>query len=108
MTKNNYRLLIYFIIVFLSTIVFTSLYFEFNNNQNPINNQNSDTVLGVDTKIENNIQQDDNSYAGIENKTNEDVHSIISEMKNSIKILDEFEDELNSKINNIEEIASLD
>jgi len=84
------------------------LYFEFNNNQNLINNKDLDTVLGIDTKIENNIQQEDNSYAGIENKTNEDVHSIISEMKNSIKILDEFEDELDSRINNIDEIASLD
>jgi cell division protein YceG involved in septum cleavage len=108
MTKNNYRLLIYFIIVFLSTIVFASLYFKFNNKQNLLNNQNSDTVLGVDTKVEKNIQQEGSSYKENNTTTNEAVHEIMSEMKNSIKIIDEFEDELDSRINNIDEIASLD
>lgn len=107
MGKNNYKLLIYFIIVLISTIVLASFYFQ-NESKKSIKKQEELEVLGVNTIDNKNVQVDESSNHNSDSNPNQEIHNAISEMKKGINLLHDFEDEIDAQIKSIDEVASLD
>lgn len=107
MGKNNYKMLIYFIIIFLSTIVLASLYLQ-TRNDNSERRQEEVSILGVNTIDNKNAQVDESSNNNSNSNPSQEIHNAIGEMKKSINLLHDFEDEIDMQIKNIDEVASLD